>query len=509
MENPSAASRYCYNNIKSAGKDIENGTVPPRTAPKKRGFMQIKEKRLTRPAAASLSYTVTAAIGKAAALLTLPFFTARLGAAAFGRYALYLCYEGLLFSAVSLGLGGAAIYRALERFRGEEDRLLGAALSLSLGTSLLLFPLAALLLRGKLAPLWIAVLLLQVAAKLVFTLYGAKCRYLYRFRPLCAMNLFCDLGAPLIGILLLLLFPLGEGAKILGGAIPAVAVALLSLHSLLRRGRRLFDKEAIRYLLSLQLPLLPHYLSMALMAEVGRLAVERLLGSEALGAYAVAHSVGLALALVTGSLGGAFQPWVLRKAGCGEGVLVADVTERLALFFCTLTLPLALAAPEILSLLAPKAYAQGAIAVPGLSLTVVLSFLATVPILAKLGQKKPLSVSLPSLCAALSSLLLCPLLARSLGLYGCALGVILSYFLFFVLHAATLPKEQKSIVNVKNCFLIVLPFALIGLSTPLLYAHRILRLILFSLYLFAALLQTTVLLPLLLEKRAGGRRRAV
>ncbi len=461
--------------------------------------MQSKENRLTRPAAASVSYTITAAIGKAAALITLPFFTARLGAAAFGRYALYLCYEGLLFSAVSLGLGGAAVYRALDHFRGEENRLLGAALLLSLAAALVLLPVSALLLRERLSPLWIALLFLQTLSRLVFTLYGAKCRYLYRYRPLCAMNLLCDLGAPLIGIILLLLFPLGEGARILGGAIPAAIVGAISLRALLRGRRRLFDRKALRYLLSLQLPLLPHYLSMALMAEIGRLATERVLGSEALGAYAVAHSVGLALALVTGSLNGAFQPWVLRKARNGESALVASVTGRLTLLFCTLTLLPVLFAPEFFSILAPKTYAVGSAAVPALAFTVVLSFLATVPILAKLNEKKPLSVSLPSLGAALASLLLCPLFARLFGLYGCALGVILSYLLFFALHAATLQKEQKNVINVKNCFLIILPFLAFGLFTPILYPHLILRLILAFLYFCAALFQGFSLLPLLLE----------
>ena len=98
--------------------------------------MHPKKIELTRPAAASAAYTVTAAVGKAAALITLPFFTARLGAAAYGRYALYLCYEGLLFAIASLGLGGAAVYQALRRYRGQETRLLSAALGLSLCVSL-------------------------------------------------------------------------------------------------------------------------------------------------------------------------------------------------------------------------------------------------------------------------------------------------------------------------------------------------------------------------------------
>ena len=466
--------------------------------------MHFRQTGWTRPAAASFFYTLTAALGKIAALITLPFFTARLGASAFGQYALYLCYEGLLFSAVSLGLGGAAVYRALDRFRGREDRLLGTALLLSLSAALVLFPACAVLLRKKLAPLWIVILLLQAAARLIFTLYGAKCRYLYRYRTLCIMNLFCDLGAPTFSAVLLLLFPLGVGGRILGGAIPAIAVGALSLLLLLRNAKKIFDKEALRYLLSLQLPLLPHYLSMALMAEVGRLAVEHVLGSEALGAYAVAHSVGFALALLTGSLSGAFQPWVLRKARAGEAARVSEIAERLALLLCALSLLPALAAPELFSVLAPKAYGIGTAAVPALALTVPLSFLAAVPILAKLSAENRLAVSLPSLICALCSLLLCPILARRLGLYGGSIGVIFSYLLFFFLHAATVPKSEKSIINAKNCFLIILPFCIVGLSIPVLYPYPILRLLLFLSYLLASALLGIELLPRIAERKGAS-----
>lgn len=463
--------------------------------------MEIKKTELTRPAAASLFYILTAAVGKAAALITLPFFTARLGAAAFGRYSLYLCYEGLLFSAASLGLGGAGIYRALQRFRSEENRLLGAAFGLSLCISLPLYLAAAFFLEKKLAPFFIGVLFIEVTARVAFTLFGAKCRYFYRYRPICALNLAADLFAPLLGILLLFAFPIEESARIFAGAAIAVLIGILSLISIFRQGARLFDKSIWRFLLSLQLPLLPHYLSVALMAEAGRLSVERVLGSESLGAYAVAHSVGLALSLITVSLGGAFQPWVLRKAAAGEFTRVAKTAEQIVLLLCTLSFLPILAAPEIFSLLAPASYSAGTAAVPALCFTVPLSFLATVPICASLKNERRGIISLCSLAAAAAEVLLCPLLCARFGLGGASFGTLISYFLFFLLHSVSLKKEQKSIVNVNSCFLICISFSIVGLSMPLLYPHFVLRIVLFFLYLLSAAAQALPLRSMLLERR--------
>ncbi|MBQ8269170.1 MAG: oligosaccharide flippase family protein [Clostridia bacterium] len=467
--------------------------------------MQPSKASLRRPVAASVSYTVTAAVGKAAALLTLPFFTARLGAAAYGRYALYLCYEGILFSVLSVGLGGAAIYRALQQYRGEENRLLASAFGLSLLVLLLCLPIALPLLIKRLAPDLCAVLFLQVLANVSFTLYGAKCRYTYRYRPICLLNLCAELLSPLLSMLVLLSLPIGERARIYVGAAVSVALGAFSLFALLKHRTRLFDKEMLRFLLSLQLPLLPHYLSLSLMAEAARLSVERVLGSEALGAYAVAHSVGLCLSLVTASLGGAFQPWVLRKSAAGEHARVSDATERITLLLLTVSLLPILAAPEIFSVLAPRDYLGGAAAVPALCFTVPLSFLSTAPILAKLGAGRRAAISLPSLFAALSQLAICPYLAARLGLFGAALGALISYFLFFLLHAATLKKEQKRIINANKCFLFCFLFAAVGLAVPILYPHAALRLLLFILYLPAALLELLSLKSILLESASKAR----
>ncbi len=468
--------------------------------------MNFSKIELRRPAAASFFYTVTAIIGKAAAFITLPFFTARLGTAAYGRYALYLCYEGLLFSALSLGLGGAVIYRALQRWRGEEERLLGSAFGLSLAISLLILPITLPFLLKKLSPLLCAVLFLQALGSVAFTLYGAKCRFAYRYRPICILNLLADLGAPLISILLLLSLPIGEEARILAGAAFSIGIGIFSLLSVFRGGARLFDKKMLRFLLSLQLPLLPHYLSLSLMSEAARLSVERVLGSEALGAYAVAHSAGLCLSLVTVSLGSAFQPWVLRKAAAGEHARVAATTERIALLLCTASMLPILAAPEIFSVLAPRAYVGGTAAVPALCFTVPLSFLTTAPILTKLGAGRRLAISLPSLAAALAQLALCPYFASRFGLGGAALGTLISYFLFFLLHSLTLKKEQKEILNAKKCFLFVLSFSLIGLSVPFVFPHLFLRIILFLLYLCVSALQLFSLKSQLLEPtRAPAR----
>ncbi len=462
--------------------------------------MEQTKNALRRPVAASFFYTATAAVGKAAAILTLPYFTARLGAAGYGRYALYLSYEGLLFSLLSVGLGGAVIFRALQKYRGEENRLLGTAFGLSLLATLLSLPLTLPLLLRRLSPDLCLLLFLQVLGAVAFTLYGAKCRYTYRYRPICALNLLSDIGAPLLAILLLTLFPMGERARILSGALLAVGIGSLSLLRILRRAR-LFDKEILRYLLGLQLPLLPHYLSLSLMGEAARLSVERVLGSEALGAYAVAHSVGLSLSLVTVSLGGAFQPWVLRRVAAGEHRRVAAVSGKAALLLCTLSMLPILLCPEIFSLLAPEGYAIGEAAVPALCFCVPLSFLTTVPILAKLGEGRRLAISLPSLAAALSQLLLCPYLAARFGLGGASAGALISYFLFFLLHAFALKKSQKQIINVKKCFLLCLLFSMIGLSATVLYPHFYIRLLLIFLYLFASALQLMLLKSCLLEPK--------
>jgi O-antigen/teichoic acid export membrane protein len=189
----------------------------------------------------------------------------------------------------------------------------------------------------------------------------------------------------------------------------------------------------------------------------------------------------------------------------GEQGRVAEATERIALLLLTLSLLPILAAPEIFSLLAPKAYLGGTAAVPALCFTVPLSFLSTVPILEKLGAGRRSAISVPSLLAALALLALSPYLATRYGLFGAALGTLISYFLFFLLHAVTLKKEKKKIINAKKCFLFCILFSVVGLTATVLYPHPMLRLLLFLLYLPASALQLLSLKSTLLEPAKKAR----
>ena len=90
---------------------------------------------------------------------------------------------------------------------------------------------------------------------------------------------------------------------------------------------------------------------------------------------------------------------------------------------------------------------------------------------------------------------------KRLGLGGAAFGTLFSYLSFFLLHSVFLEKEQKGILNVKNCFLICVSFALVGAMMPFLFPHFWLRIILAVLYLIATAAQALPFKSLILESK--------
>ena len=154
------------------------------------------------------------------------------------------------------------------------------------------------------------------------------------------------------------------------------------------------------------IPLLPHYFATALILKSGEISIGRAHGTEALGQYSIAVSVGMILTIVTGGLLSALSPWVIRKIREGGIDKIRDflliVTRALAL----LSLVILAAAPELLAFLAAEGFRAALPAVYPLEIAVIFSFLSGAIISACSYYEKGGFASLSSIAAATVSVIL-------------------------------------------------------------------------------------------------------
>lgn len=433
-----------------------------------------KKASLKLPARAGIWNMISGLVTRGIGACGTPIFTRILTPDEYGLYPLYTTWMAVAVALVASGLAGSAIYRGLQRYSGRREEFIAAATGLGLTASLLLLilgaPIAGLLssLTG-LAPTVLLILIFEVAFSTVIALRSSWLRFEYRYKELALTGLISALGTPTISILLVKLTPYRAEARIIGSLLATLAVALPMLLCTSRH-YRLYDREIWGYLLRVNLPLLPHYLSSSLILRASEMVIGRSHGEVALAKYSVGISVGLALTFLSNAIAGALSPWILRKIAEGCEDRVRELVSLALGGLMSASLLLLAAAPEVLAILTPPEYADALPTVYPLALSVSAMFLVGAITSAEAYYERSFRSSLPTVATAVASLGLAVVILPRADYRISALFTLGAYLLLVVLSNLNLVKiSGKSIIDAKKCTLL---FALCGVYALILFVFR-------------------------------------
>ena len=365
----------------------------------------MKKLEIRLPAKAGAWYVFASLLIKLAGMAATPVFTRAMSAEEYGKYALYMSWIAILSVLITLGLTGSVIYRGMQKFEDRRDELISSALGLSLlptGIFLVVFIVWGDWLSSfvGLQRELLAFLLVQIALDTVVAFYTAKSRYIYGYKRVIAINVisaFLSLGLSLLFVFLL--EPTAE-VRIYALLFSTLIFALPLFIAMLFRGRRLYSRDIWGFLLKFNLPLLPHSLSAAILANVDKVMISGIAGGAALAKYSVAHSLGVGMTFVTGGLGSALQPWIMRKIEAGRERRVANVALKITLLVSIGALGILTLAPELLALLAPSSYADALISVYPITLAAVAGFVGSVAGVGILHAERTALLSLAAIVGA-------------------------------------------------------------------------------------------------------------
>ena len=370
-----------------------------------------KQPILKIPAKASVWYIGSGGVARAIGALSTPIFTRLLTPEEYGLYPLYNSWIGVLSVLITLELTGSAIYRGFQKYGDRKDEFTAAALGL-LGvvfTVFCAFYFAFYNVLGKYTGLSLSasvLMLTQIFASSVISLYLARARFEYKYKSVAILNLLSALIIPISAIAMIMILGIKAESRIYASAFTALLIAIPIVIIILKRSDKLYSKDMWGYMLRRSIPLLPHYFATALILKAGEISIGRSHGTEALGQYSIAMSVGMILTIVTGGLLSALSPWIMRKIQEGgiekarEFLLL--VTRALAL----LSLLILALAPELLVFLAADGFRSALPAIYPLEITVILSFISGAIISACSYYERGGMTALPSIASATVSVLL-------------------------------------------------------------------------------------------------------
>lgn len=116
-------------------------------------------------------------------------------------------------------------------------------------------------------------------------------------------------------IVFLVVFSLGWYSQVLGILMGSVIFFLVGIFYMRKRGyiSMALNKEKIKAILSISLPLIPHVIGGIVIAMSDRLFIEQMVGIEAVGIYSVGYMFGMVVLLFTDAFIKAWSPWFYKS----------------------------------------------------------------------------------------------------------------------------------------------------------------------------------------------------
>lgn len=116
-------------------------------------------------------------------------------------------------------------------------------------------------------------------------------------------------------ILFLVVLEFGWYSQVLGFLVSGVVFSIVGFVYMSKRGyiSFVFDKEKIKSILNISIPLIPHALGGVIIAASDRLFIEQMVSLEAVGLYAVGYSFGMIVMLFTDAFIKAWSPWFYKN----------------------------------------------------------------------------------------------------------------------------------------------------------------------------------------------------
>ena len=211
---------------------------------------------------------------------------------------------------------------------------------------------------------------------LMFELWAVQLRVQYKYVPLVALTVVSSILKPVAGIFAILCT---DHYKAEARIISLVAVEIVVYSWLfilfMKRGRTFFNKDLWKYSLSLNIPLIPHYLTRVILNQSDRLMIKSMDSYDAAGIYGLAHSLAWLLTLITSSLMNTLNPWFFQKIRENNTKRLGPLSYAVIALVGVCGLAVTAVSPEIVRFFAPKDYYEAIWLIPPLVASVFFMFI--------------------------------------------------------------------------------------------------------------------------------------
>lgn len=427
-----------------------------------------KYKLLNNEFKASIWYTISNILQKAAPWLIMIILTHMVSSAEYGMYSIYMSWVEIIEILVTLRIYSNGFVAGLIRNNERKDDYTATIEKISI-ILVTVWVIIAIILR-KYISRWLSLderliilMILSFYGTVSFGIWSSRQRVENQYKTILIATFFYSILGPIAGALSVFLNL--ENKIIYVVAIRTVIQLVISIsfcYSNIKESLKVFDKhfaiDAIKY----NLPLVPYYLSMVLLNSSDKIMIQKIYSYGEAALYSVAYSVSMMIFVVSGALNLSIQPWLFKKLKNKENTKDTSFLKISTILVSTCCLIIVIIAPELISIMGGEKYMTAIWVMPPLILSVLVMFIYQQFANVLFYYKKTNIILFVSMLAAILNIILNRIAIPIYGFVAAGYTTLFSYIIVMLLYYVFMKKIcLKNKINTKNVFDIKFQFLLL------------------------------------------------
>lgn len=455
---------------------------------------------------ASFCYLIGNFFNKGLAFLTIPIFTRLLSTADYGIINTYSSWAGILSMIVGFAMH-MSIRNAFVDYKDDTESYLSTIIKFTLLSSLgfmLIFYAIVKIFRINISLSLVFICLFHSVASSIIE--DVSCYFMMKYNYIKRTILMILPNLISVCVAIFLISYILKKDLYLGKIIPeALTIIIFAIILSVCYTKKGFNTAYIKHALKISLPLILHGAALNILSNSDRIMITWLADASQSGIYSIVYSFGMITYIITVSLDGIWIPWFMKKMHEKASKEINSVTLDYIRLVTYIMCCLIIVSPELLKLLADKAYWEGIKLIPIIIVANFLFFAYNIYSNLEHYYKKSNQITALTILAAVLNLILNYIFIPKFGYVAAAFTTAISYFVIFILHSIYSKKLNSSVFSIKMFILPIIEIIIFCALFYLLTDRPIIRWTVAIIYFcIVAFIQRdkimTVLLPTLKEK---------
>lgn len=442
-----------------------------------------KFKNASPAAKASMALLFANLVLKGLSLISGPIFTRIMTTEQYGIVSTFLSWQSLLSVIVTLNLSSGVFNNGMLDFKEDRDSFQFSLLVISTISTGIFFVIFCLFKQPflKLFELPIALvymMFLYFWFVPAYSFWSGRQRYEYKYKALTVITIGISVVSMAIGIIAVVLAPNESDAVAKVFATEGVNVAIgIFFYIFIAYNSKLKCKLSYcKYALKFNIPLIPHYMSMYVLASSDRIMITKMVSSSATAIYSVAYTIASVINIVWQSIEASLSPWIYEKLSNNEKEPIKKLTKQIMLLFAVMCIICTLFAPEIMAILAPPSYKDGIYVIPSVAAGVFFTALYSLYMRVELYYKETGFATVATTVAAILNIILNFIFIKIFGFVAAGYTTMTCYAVLALFHYINVRKRKYDDVFDNLAFLIIsISVIIISVFISILYSWNVVR----------------------------------